>query len=101
MQSRSQLGVAFRQTDTDRWNALARYEYRYEESTPTGLTASLSRAHILSAHANVRLRSSFTVTGQYAISLGRDVLGGIGSRQNAQLLSARGLVDLSGYRTPR
>jgi hypothetical protein len=95
VQSRSQLGVAFRQTDTDRWNALARYEYRYEESTPTGLTASLSRAHILSAHANVRLRSNVTVTGQYATKFGRDVLGGIGSRQNAQLLSARGLVDLS------
>ena len=36
-----------------------------------------------------------TVTGQYATKFGRDVLGGIGSRQNAQLLSARGLVDLS------
>jgi hypothetical protein len=94
-QSRSQLGVAFRQTDTDHWNALARYEFRYDESAFPGLTQTLSRAHILAGHVNVRLRPSLTLSGQYATKLSHDQLGGIGSDQGAHLLSARGLYDIN------
>ncbi len=94
-QSRSQLGFAFRQTDTDTWNALARYEYRYESNTPTGAEETLSRAHIISTHLNVRVRPNLTVSGQYATKLSHDDLGAVGSTQGAHLLSARGLIDLS------
>jgi hypothetical protein len=94
-QSRSQLGFAFRQTDTDTWNALARYEYRYDKNTPTGAEETLSRAHILSGHLNVRVRSNVTLTGQYATKISHDDIGDVGSKQGTHLLSTRGLIDLS------
>ncbi|MBL8995684.1 MAG: DUF11 domain-containing protein, partial [Gemmatimonadetes bacterium] len=92
--SRTQFGVAFRQTDTDTWNALARYEFRYEDLQPTGGITSLLQAHIFSGHVNVRLRPDFVLTGQYAAKIATDETDGVETRPNAHLLGLRGLLDI-------
>ncbi|MDH5233795.1 MAG: hypothetical protein OEW77_02475 [Gemmatimonadota bacterium] len=92
--AKAQFGVALRQTDTDTWNALARYEFRYEDLHPAGLPTALTRAHILSAHLNVRLRPDFVLSGQYAARLATSGTDGVETRPTAQLLGLRGLLDI-------
>ena len=82
LQNRTQVGVAYRDTDTNRVNALARYEYKLEDDDSglgvvggIGLTpgvggavrdASRSRAHIVSSHADWHPSRPWWLTGRLA-----------------------------------
>ena len=77
LQDRFQLGLAYRDTDTNRINALARYEYKLE-SDESGLTLDRgqvvtgtsqdirSRAHIVSMHADWHPSRPWWLTGRVA-----------------------------------
>ncbi|RDI25849.1 putative repeat protein (TIGR01451 family) [Pseudacidovorax intermedius] len=110
IQSRQQIGAAYRPKDDDRFNALARYEHRSETirgSTATagsisgnafGSDASLPgsyKADIASVHANFSPDADNTVSGRLAMKRSSYDDGSLKSSYTAQLLYARWTRDLN------
>ncbi|MGH8027148.1 MAG: hypothetical protein ACREO0_10520 [Pseudoxanthomonas sp.] len=110
LQDRFQVGVAYRDTDTNRVNALARYEYKLEEDD-SGLSLALpagedvgqdvrTRAHIFSAHADWHPSRPWWLTGRVAAKWQRDRFayndgGVVESRFRGLLLSGRVVYDVT------
>jgi hypothetical protein len=110
LQDRFQVGVAYRDTDTNRVNALARYEYKLEEDD-SGLSLALpagedvgqdvrTRAHIFSAHADWHPSRPWWLTGRVAAKWQRDRFsyndgGVVDSRFRGLLLSGRVVYDVT------
>lgn len=111
---RHQVGVAYRPVDTDRWNALARYEHRSERIVGAGNTAGAlssgsvfgadygnaslpgtTSADIVSAHLNVNPERGRVVTARYAAKVSRADDGELASRYWAHLLQGRYTQDLN------
>lgn len=92
----SQLGVSWRETDSNRWNALARYEHRFERhsATPTQL-ATRDLAHVLAALVNYQPVQRFTFSGRYAARMSSNQANGTETNSTAQLFMGRGVMDLS------
>lgn len=94
----SQLGFAWRQTDRNKWNGLARYEQRVERTEPA-LTSSgpsaRSVAHILASMLNYQPAPRLTLSGRYAARSTSDRGGGVQTSSTAQLLMGRGILDLT------
>jgi hypothetical protein len=97
LQNRAQLGLAYRDTDTNRVNALAKYEYKTERDASNATTGTLAtRAHMVSVHADYHPSRPWWVTGRFAAKWQADRLeGGVRDRFNAQLLSGRFVYDLT------
>ncbi|HWH42910.1 MAG TPA: hypothetical protein VNU21_23885 [Usitatibacter sp.] len=86
---RLQAGVAYRDTATDKVNALARIEHR-EERDDTQVGIELRRStELFSLHADWKPRRPFVFTGHYAAKWTRDDSNGLSSRYHAQLVSGR------------
>ncbi|HBS64201.1 MAG TPA: hypothetical protein DEB32_16145, partial [Stenotrophomonas sp.] len=111
LQDRFQLGVAYRDTDRNRINALARYEYKLERDE-SGLTLSdgntvdgtsqdvRTRAHIVSAHADWHPSRPWWLTGRVAGKWQQDQFAytdsaRVNSRFRAVLLSGRVVYDIT------
>lgn len=111
LQNRFQLGVAYRDTDTNRVNALARYEYKLERDE-SGLTLLdgqavdgssqdiRTRAHIVSTHADWHPSRPWWLTGRVAGKWQQDRFaygdgGRVNSRFHAVLVSGRIVYDLT------
>ena len=62
----TQFGVAWRQTDRNQWNGLARYEHRLEESGQA-LSRSERDLHLVAGHLLWRPQSRWSLNGQGAI----------------------------------
>jgi hypothetical protein len=93
-QDRLQVGLAYRDTVTNLWNALARYEYRLDNNNAP-LTGSDSRSQILALIANFHPVRAWEFEGQLA---GKDVsetLSGVHSDFSAILVAARAVWDLN------
>jgi hypothetical protein len=97
LQDRVQLGGAYRDTDTNRINALAKYEYKTERDDSNALTGSLkSRAHIVSMHADWHPSRPWWMTGRVAAKWQKDQFeGGVKDSFRAQLLSGRMVYDVT------
>ena len=97
LQDRAQLGVAFRDTDTNRVNALAKIEYKIEDDATNVLVGDLSsRAWILSAHADWHPSRPWWITTRVAGKWQKDRFErGVRDSFHAQLLAARVVYDLS------
>ncbi|MGC4027615.1 MAG: hypothetical protein QM696_01900 [Steroidobacteraceae bacterium] len=109
LQNRFQLGVAYRDTDTNRVNALARYEYKLERDESgldgTGFAVNTgqdirSGAHIVSTHADWHPSRPWWLTGRVAAKWQRDTFvyaGGDRTRDDfhAVLLSGRVVYDIT------
>ncbi|HTC24145.1 MAG TPA: hypothetical protein VK688_07275, partial [Gemmatimonadales bacterium] len=91
----SELGLAVRQTDTDRWNGLFRYEHRFERLDVLGARRSHHVASVIAAVVNFQPRRSLTLSWRYAGKLASDEISGQTTNSNAQLIMGRGIVDLS------
>jgi large repetitive protein len=86
---RLQAGLAYRDADTDRVNALARVEHR-EERDDTQAGVDLKRStELVSIHADYKLNRPFTLTGRYAAKWTSERSNGISSKYRAQLASGR------------
>ncbi|WP_161809060.1 SdrD B-like domain-containing protein [Stenotrophomonas humi] len=82
MQDRFQLGIAYRDTDRNRINALARYEYKLEsDKSGMGVDGGSSRdigqdvrtaAHIVSTHADWHPSRPWWLTGRIAAKWQKD-----------------------------
>jgi len=109
LQDRFQVGVAYRDTDTNRVNALARYEYKLEKDE-SGMDASgflsdtgqdiRTRAHIVSAHADWHPSRPWWLTGRVAAKWQKDTFfyedtGSVNDDFHAVLLSGRVVYDIT------
>lgn len=96
-QNRSQIGVAYRDTDTNLVNAVAKYEYKVERDASNSASGTLqSRAHIVSAHADYHPSRPWWMTGRLAAKWQADRFeGGVRDRFNAQLVSGRIVYDIT------
>jgi len=111
LQDRFQLGVAYRDTDRNRINALARYEYKLERdesgltlvdgSTVDGSSQDVrTRAHIVSTHADWHPSRPWWITGRVAGKWQQDQFAyadgaRVNSRFRAMLFSARVVYDIT------
>ena len=96
--TRVQLGLAYRPNRSDRLNVLAKYENRYEITTPVGLTddlGTLSRSQIVSVHANIKPYAYLQLDGRIAAKWIRSQLDTLVTHNSAQLIYARATYDLS------
>jgi len=86
---RFQAGVAFRDSETNKWNALARVEHK-DERDNTQATLDLRRTvELVSLHADWQPRRPFLVTAHYAAKWSNDNSNGLAARYQAQLVSGR------------
>ena len=113
LQNRTQFGLAYRDTDTNRINALARYEYKLENDESglgvVGFPPVLgggtrdsvkSRAHIVSAHADWHPSRPWWFTGRIAGKWQDDRFTSpagsrVDSNFNAALFSGRVVYDVT------
>lgn len=94
-QDRLQAGLAYRETDTDRLNALGRIEHRAEQDTTQQGIALKRTVELISIHANWQPRRPFTFGGRYAAKWTNEQSNGLKSRSNAQLLAGRVTWDFA------
>jgi hypothetical protein len=95
MRGRSQLGLAWRETDRNRVNALFRVENVIDRLDAQGLATSRSRSNIAAALVNVRPAKSFTFSGRYAAKWALDTRDDLSARTTAQLVMGRTTMDLT------
>jgi uncharacterized repeat protein (TIGR01451 family) len=92
LQERLQLGVAYRDSVSNRVNALARYEFKQERG---GLDDAGTRtAQIVSTHADYQACGQLTLTGHGAAKWVVESLDGQRVRSDALLLGGRALYDM-------
>jgi hypothetical protein len=97
LQDRAQIGLAYRDTDTNRVNALGKLELKHETDASNAAVGELkSRALILSAHADYHPSRPWWMTGRVAAKWQKDVFeGGVRSDFSAQMLSGRVVYDIT------
>ena len=91
LQERFQLGVAYRDTVTNRVNGLARYEFKRDDG---GADFERSAVHIVSTHADYQLARGTLLTGEYAAKHDVELVDGRWIAGNAQLASVRVTRDI-------
>ena len=103
-QGRLQMGLAYRQTDKDRLNALLKYEYRFDDNpsqfgAPAGIPTFAQnltrRVHILSLDGNYQPASTLQMRLHYAWKNAYEATPDLSSRTSVHLLSARLTKDLN------
>jgi hypothetical protein len=104
LQHRVQLGVAYRDTETNVWNALARYEHKYEDGNPrvgfglntTDPVLDLHRTvDAVSLHFSYQPERSWVLSGRIAAKYVQEDSFGINSGYDAELLMGRYTMDLT------
>jgi hypothetical protein len=97
LQNRFQLGLAYRDTDTNRVNALAKLEFKNERDASNAAVGTLStRATIFSTHADWHPKRPWWITGRFAAKWQDDQFeGGVQDSFSAQLLAGRLVYDLT------
>ncbi|MEY4538157.1 MAG: hypothetical protein RL171_2308, partial [Pseudomonadota bacterium] len=93
-QNRFQLGLAYRDTLTNQFHGLARFEHRIDNSTAIADTKDSSTA-IFSLHGNYRPIRSTTITGQVAFKSVNETFGDVRSKWNGSLISGRYTYDIN------
>ncbi|MGQ0646599.1 MAG: DUF7507 domain-containing protein [Gemmatimonadaceae bacterium] len=92
----SQFGLAWRETERNKWNALLRYENRVARLGSIGtLQQTDNVAHIVAGLVNYQPIERFTLSGRYATKVATDEIGTISSRNTSQLFMGRAILDLN------
>ncbi|RYY80955.1 MAG: DUF11 domain-containing protein [Moraxellaceae bacterium] len=92
---RFQVGAAYRDFDQNRFDALTKLEYRYENDETNLSSPYLRNVYILSNHANFHPNRKTTLSGQYAVKYVKADFEGIKSTGATQLLSGRAMYDIN------
>ena len=97
VQNRAQLGLAWRETDRNRINALGKIEHKSERDASNASVGTLkTEAWIVSAHADWHASRPWWATGRAAAKWQRDRFeGGVDSSFQAQLLAGRVVYDIT------
>ncbi len=91
-EDRLQIGAAYRDFETNQWDGLGRYEFRYTKDNTGGLDTQ-RYVHIVSTHLNYQPHADITFAGHYAGKYVIDDSNGTSSTSNAHLLGARADYD--------
>ncbi len=95
LQDRFQVGLAYRDTDTNRVNALARYEFRTERDS-SGLEPLRFSSHLVSGHTDWHPSRPWWLTGRFAALYRKDRFeGGIDDNFKGVLVSGRAVWDVT------
>lgn len=86
---RMQAGLAWRDTATNRWNALGRVEHRLEQDDTQAGIQLKSSTTLLSLHADWQLSRPFLVSGRYAAKWTTDKSNGLATKYRAQVVGGR------------
>ena len=92
---RFQLGLAYRDTERNRFDSLAKVEYRYDNNQTDLSNAYLKHVYIFSNHLNYHPTQDFTVSGQYAVKNVNTTFSGLESSGMTHMLSARAMYDIN------
>lgn len=95
LRGRSQVGLAWRQTDRNRVNALFRLENRLDRTNALGEPTSRSVANVAAVLLNMQPIPRLTLSTRYAGKVADDARNGVTARSTAQLLMGRAILDLS------
>jgi hypothetical protein len=95
LQGRFQAGLAYRQTETDRWHALAKYELKYESDSTPNAAEARRLVHIFSTHVNYQPSRDWILSGHYAGKLVTEDTTGLKSSYDAHLCALRATYDLT------
>ncbi|WP_107864180.1 SdrD B-like domain-containing protein [Agitococcus lubricus] len=94
LQDRFQLGAAYRQVDTNRWDALTKVEYKVEQDDNTSNPID-RHAYIFSTHANYHPVRRWTFAGNYAGKWVTDTLDDLESRSDTHMVGLRAIHDIT------
>jgi uncharacterized repeat protein (TIGR01451 family) len=86
---RMQAGLAWRDNETNKWNALGRVESRIENNDSQAGVALRSSTQIVSVHADWQPIRPFLVTGRYAAKWSEDKSNGLSTKYRAQVVGGR------------
>lgn len=92
---RFQLGAAYRDFDQNKFDALTKLEYRYENNETNLTSPYLRHVYVFSNHANYHPTRPLTVSGQYAVKYVKDDFNGIASNGITQMLNGRVMYDIN------
>lgn len=102
LQTRQQLGLAYREVDANVWNFLGRYEHKYESGILSSgvMGGTLGSAvdtetdtHIVSGHINYQANADVILSGRYAAKVADTRYLGLSSLYWAQLIYGRATWD--------
>ena len=94
-QTRIQTGLAWRQTLTNRWNALAKYEYKIEDDASVPSTALHRQVHLFLADLNFQPSTDWYLSAHYGGKLAFEDSNALSDSSDAHLLAMRATYDLS------
>jgi len=92
---RLQLGFAWRQVDTNRWDALTKVEYRLEDDRSVANQSIERTAALFSTHLNYHPVRRWTFAGNYAVKRAEDSSLGLDSDSLTQMVGVRAIHDLT------
>jgi large repetitive protein len=92
---RLRLGLAYRDTDTNRFDALAMIEKKRESDTAATAANAMRNVWVGSAHANYQPQRSLVLSGQIASKWSHETLSGIIVDSRTSLLGARATWDVT------
>ncbi|MCC6414647.1 MAG: DUF11 domain-containing protein [Opitutaceae bacterium] len=96
LQARILTGLAWRETRTDQWNALGKYEYRYEDGSPFDpKLEQLRRVHIFSGSVNYQPTRDWIFSGRYAFKVVDETVMGDDATYVGQQIGLRALREIS------
>lgn len=90
---RFQLGLAYRPSDTNRWNALGRYELKYEDDSESDWQ-SRRLVHIVSTHLDYQFSPRLHSNARYAVKWAQQLDGNPDDAAFGQLAAARLTYDI-------
>lgn len=91
-QDRFQVGTAYRDSATNRVNALGRYEFKHEENVEAGMKRDV---HIFSAHADLQATQRLSWRAQYATKFTTEKVDGLVIDNAAHLIGTRMTYDIA------
>lgn len=91
-QDRFQVGIAYRDSATNRVNGLGRYEFKHEENVEAGMKRDV---HIFSAHADLQATRRLSWRAQYATKFVTEDVDGLVIDNAAHLLGTRATYDIA------
>ncbi len=91
---RFQTGFAWRQVDTNRWDALTRFEIKREDDRSSSVAPVDRTSYIASLHVNYHPVRWLTMAGNYAGKLAKDKSLDLPSESRTHLLGARVITDI-------
>jgi hypothetical protein len=95
LRGRSQLGLAWRQTDNNTFNALFRLENRYDRTNIGGTPLDESQANIAAVLLNFQPTPGVTFSGRYAGKISTSTADSLTTQTTAHLLMGRAIFDLT------